>query len=76
VSDLLVALLATAVYGLIAWVNWQAALSRLSVGSFVDVLGYRLPIWPSYFLAPAGFLLAALVTLLRAVQAGRRAVAP
>lgn len=75
-SDLLVALLASAVYVLIAWVNWRAGLSRWAVGSFVDVLGHRIPIWPTYFLAPVGFLLAALVTLLRAVQSARRLVAP
>lgn len=71
VSDLLVALLATTLYGLIAWVGWQAAVSRWAIGAFVDVLGYRLPIWPTYFLPPAGFLLAAMVTLLRALQVAR-----
>lgn len=72
-SDLFVALLATALYLVIAWVGWQAAMSRWSIGAFVDVLGYRVPIWPTYFLPPVGFLLAAMVTLLRAVQTVRGA---
>ncbi len=70
-SDLFVALLATALYLVIAWVGWQAAMSRWNIGAFVDVLGYRLPIWPTYFLPPAGFLLAAMMTLLRALQSAR-----
>jgi TRAP-type C4-dicarboxylate transport system permease small subunit len=72
-SDVFVALLATALYLVIAWVGSQAAISRWNIGAFVDVLGYRLPIWPTYFLPPAGFLLAAMVTLLRAVQTVRGA---
>jgi TRAP-type C4-dicarboxylate transport system permease small subunit len=74
VSDLFVALLATALYLVIAWVGWQAAMSRWNIGAFVDVLGYRLPIWPTYFLPPVGFLLAAMMTLLRAVQSAREAI--
>jgi TRAP-type C4-dicarboxylate transport system permease small subunit len=66
-SDIAVAVLATAIYLAIAWVTFEAALSYWRSGSFVDVLGRRLPVWPSYFLPPAGFLLAAFVTLLRAV---------
>lgn len=68
ISDVLVALLSTLVYGTIAWVTLGTALQNLSVGSFVDVLGYRVPVWPSYFFPPLGFLLAALVTLLRGAQ--------
>ncbi len=71
ISDVLVALLACAIYGVIAWVTWETALKNFAIGSFVDVLGYRVPIWPTYFLPPLGFVLAAMVTLLRAVQAVR-----
>lgn len=69
--DVLVALLACAIYAAIAWVTWQTALKNFAIGSFVDVLGYRVPIWPTYFLPPVGFVLAALVTLLRAVLSVR-----
>jgi TRAP-type C4-dicarboxylate transport system permease small subunit len=71
VSDALVALLATVIYAAIAWVTWAEALKAFGTGSFVDVLGRRVPVWPTYFLPPAGFLLAALVTLLRVVSALR-----
>ena len=73
-ADLFVALLATALYLVITWVGWQAAMSRWHIGAFVDVLGYRLPIWPTYFLPPVGFFLAGMMTLLRAVQTVRDAI--
>lgn len=73
-SDLFVALLATALYLVIAWVGWRAAMSRWHIGAFVDVLGYRLPIWPTYFLPPVGFFLAGMMTLLRTVQTARDAM--
>lgn len=65
-SDRLVALLSSLVYGTIAWVTWSDAVRALRVGSFVDVLGHAVPMWPTAFLPPAGFVLACLVTLLRA----------
>lgn len=71
VSDLLVALIASVIYAAIAWVTLQSALSEWRVGSFVDVLGREVPVWPTYFLPPAGFCLAALVTLLRAAHSVR-----
>lgn len=68
-SDILVTLLATVIYGAIAWVTWADAVKNWRIGSFVDVLGYPVPVWPTYFLPPAGFVLAAAVTLLRTVRA-------
>lgn len=67
-SDGLVAVLSTGVYAAIAWVTLGVALKNYDVGSFVEVLGHRLPIWPTYALPPLGFALAALVTAHRAVQ--------
>jgi TRAP-type C4-dicarboxylate transport system permease small subunit len=72
-SDAVVALLAAVIYAAIAWVTWAEALRAFNTGSFVDVLGRRVPVWPTYFLPPLGFLLAALVTLLRAVTSLRPA---
>ncbi len=64
----LVALLASVIYAAISWVTWGDAIKNWQVGSFVDVLGHQLPVWPSYFLPPIGFFLAAGVTLLRSVK--------
>lgn len=71
VSDVATALLATVIYVAIAWVTWGDALANWRTGSFVDVLGREIPVWPTYFLPPAGFLLAGAVTLLRAVRTVR-----
>lgn len=68
ISDTLVALLATVVYAAIAWLSWVVAVKNWHIGSFVDVLGHEIAVWPTYFLPPAGFALAALITALRAVQ--------
>ncbi len=67
-SNLLVALIACGIYAAIAWVTWGVFVKNFSVGSFVDVLGHRLPIWPSYALPPAGFALASLMTAFRALR--------
>ncbi len=73
-SDVLVALIACAIYAAIAWVTWGDFTKKYAVGSFVDVLGRRLPIWPTYILPPVGFALASAVTLMRAIRtAGGRA---
>jgi hypothetical protein len=45
-------------------------MGRIAIPEMVRA-GYRLPIWPTYFLPPVGFLLAAMMTLLRAVQSAR-----
>ncbi|MDH3264251.1 MAG: TRAP transporter small permease [Paracoccaceae bacterium] len=73
VSDTAVAALAAVIYAAIAWVTWADAVKNWRIGSFVDVLGREVPVWPTYFLPPAGFLLAAAVTALRAVQVARGA---
>lgn len=75
-SDRLVAALSTIVYGSIAIVTWSDALRAFRVGSFVDVLGYAVPMWPTYFLPPAGFLLASLVTLRRVFAPATGALRP
>ncbi len=74
-NELLVAILAAVVYGGIAWVTVETALDNWKVGSFVDVLGYRVAVWPTYFLPTTGFALAGLICLFRAasITAGRPA---
>lgn len=68
VSDFTVAVIAVLIYAALAWVTWADAVKAWRVGSFVDVLGYRLPIWPTYFLPPVGFALAALVMVMRGLS--------
>jgi len=65
VSELAVSLLAAAVYFVLADVTWADALKNWRTGTFVDVLGNQIAVWPTYFLPPAGFALAGAVTVLR-----------
>ncbi|RMD94300.1 MAG: TRAP transporter small permease, partial [Alphaproteobacteria bacterium] len=72
-SELAVAALTLAIYLALAWVSWEHALKQWGVGAFVDVLGRRVIVWPTFFLPAAGFFLAALVVAQRilALLAGR-----
>ncbi len=45
-----------------------ARCSHFEVGTFVEFTDYKMPVWHSYFLPPLGFVLAALVCLLKAVE--------
>jgi TRAP-type C4-dicarboxylate transport system permease small subunit len=67
VSEFVVSLLAAAVYLLLAEVTLADALKNWRIGAFVDVLGHQVAVWPTYFMPPAGFALAGVVTLLRTV---------
>ena len=68
-SDIAVGLLTTAVYATLTWVTYRTAASNYASGTFVDVLGARWPVWPSYFLPVAGFALGTVLALLRMVEA-------
>jgi TRAP-type C4-dicarboxylate transport system permease small subunit len=68
VSDVLVALFSALVYGVLAWTTARSALRHFEVGTYVEFTDYRMPVWHSYFLPPLGFVLAASVCLLKAVE--------
>lgn len=66
-SDAVVLLLAAAAYGLLAWTNWTKAFSETRSGTLVEIATYKMPVWHSYYFAPAGFTLAAFCCLMLAV---------
>jgi TRAP-type C4-dicarboxylate transport system permease small subunit len=68
VSDVLVALLSALVYFMLAWATARSALQHFTLGTFVEFADYRLPIWHSFFLPPLGFVLAAFICLLKAIE--------
>jgi TRAP-type C4-dicarboxylate transport system permease small subunit len=68
VSDIFVALFSAMVYGVLAWTTARSALQHFDVGTYVQFMNYRMPVWHSYFLPPLGFVLAALICLLKAVE--------
>ncbi|OSQ52652.1 C4-dicarboxylate ABC transporter substrate-binding protein [Marivita geojedonensis] len=67
-SEKLVALISTAIYGMLAWVTFEASLKTFAAGTFVLAQNIPIPTWPAYFLPPLGFFLAAVVTALRLVE--------
>jgi TRAP-type C4-dicarboxylate transport system permease small subunit len=67
ISDLLVALFACVVYVVLVYTTWGIAIRSFRTGSSVIVLNFLLPVWPTYFLPPVGFALAAAITAVRAV---------
>lgn len=72
-SDKLVALISTLIYGALAWVTSVDALKAFAAGTFVLAQSVPIPTWPAYFLPPLGFALAAAVTLGRLLGAGQGA---
>ena len=76
ISDVLVSLLVTCVYAVLAYTTWRMALREWATGTYVLALETRVPVWPTYFLPPLGFGLAAFATLLRAAtQASGKPIA-
>jgi TRAP-type C4-dicarboxylate transport system permease small subunit len=68
VSDVLVALVACSIYAVLVYTTWGIAMRSFRTGSSVIVLNFLLPVWPTYFLPPAGFALATGVTAIRAAM--------
>lgn len=67
-SDIFVALLSALIYGVLAWTTARSALRHFEVGTFVEFVDYKMPVWHSHFLPPLGFILAAAICLLKAVE--------
>ena len=66
-SDILVLLIAAIVYALLAWTNWDKALSETRVGTLVEIATYKMPVWHSFWFAAVGFTVATFVSALLAV---------
>jgi TRAP-type C4-dicarboxylate transport system permease small subunit len=60
-----VALISALVYGALTWFTWTAAVKNWETGTYDLIHDIYLPLWPGYFLLPAGFAVATLVALLR-----------
>lgn len=64
-SDVLVSLLSTGIYVVLAVATWGKAMEQYAIGSYVMSLNFPMPVWPTYFVLPAAFALAALVCVVR-----------
>ena len=65
VNDAFVGLLTGGVYLMLTYTTWLVAMREFQAHSFVVSLSVAIPIWPSYFILPVGFALAALVSIYR-----------
>jgi TRAP-type C4-dicarboxylate transport system permease small subunit len=67
--DFVVAALGAGIYGLIANASFEKAMREASVGTFVELVRFQMPVWHSFFIVPVGLGIAALVCALLAVTA-------
>ena len=63
-SDALVMVVATVIYGLLAWTNWDKAMSETRVGTLVEIATWKMPVWHSFWFPAIGFTFAALIAAL------------
>ncbi|WP_416139335.1 TRAP transporter small permease [Halomonas sp. HK25] len=64
-SDVLVSLLSAIVYAVLMVATWGKAMEQFAIGSYVMALNFPMPVWPTYFVLPVSFCLAAIVCLVR-----------
>lgn len=67
-TDVIVALVAAAIYGVLTWATWDSAMSNLTRGTFLLLGETRFYTWPSYWVPMAGFALAGTACLIRAMD--------
>lgn len=65
IDEIFVALVTSGVYAVLTYTTWLVAMREFAARSFVISLSTVIPVWPSYFVLPVAFALAALVTLYR-----------
>ncbi|MCR6670209.1 TRAP transporter small permease [Devosia ginsengisoli] len=68
INEIFVALVTAGVYAMLTYTTWLVAMREFSARSFVISLSVAIPVWPSYFVLPIGFGLAAVVTLYRGLM--------
>jgi len=70
IADLVVAVASLAIFAFLAYSGLIEALEEFKTGSYVMSLSVAIPVWISYFFAPVGFAIAALLVLVRAIFLG------
>ena len=68
INEIFVAVVTAGVYAMLTYTTWLVAMREFSARSFVISLSVAIPVWPSYFVLPVGFGLAAVVTLYRGLM--------
>jgi TRAP-type C4-dicarboxylate transport system permease small subunit len=63
--DVLVSVLSAGIYLILTIATWNKAIEQYDIGSYVMSLSFPMPVWPTYFILPISFALAALVSIVR-----------
>lgn len=63
--DIGVSILSTMIYAVLTLSTWEKAIEQYNIGSYVMSLNFPMPVWPTYFILPISFGLAALVSIVR-----------
>ncbi len=67
-SDVVVALIAAGIYGVLTWATWGNAMSNYTRGTFLLLGETRFYTWPSYGVPVLGFALAGVACLIRGID--------
>jgi TRAP-type C4-dicarboxylate transport system permease small subunit len=67
-QDILIAVFSLLLYVAFTWATWDKAIDQYNIGAYVTTLNQRLPVWPTYFVLPLAFGLAAFVCTVRILQ--------
>ncbi len=65
VVDVLVSVLSAGIYVVLTIATWNKAMEQYDIGSYVMSLSFPMPVWPTYFILPISFGLAAVVSVVR-----------
>ena len=68
--------LCSAAYTVLAYTTFTTAMREFGVRSFVISLNVALPIWPSYFILPVAFALAAIISAIKIYLTFTEAASP
>jgi TRAP-type C4-dicarboxylate transport system permease small subunit len=67
INEIFVALVTGGAYLALTYTTWTVAMREFTARSYVISLSVAIPVWPTYFILPAAFALAALVALYRGI---------
>lgn len=56
-------LYSAAVFMLMTYTSWLQAETKRAAGSYIMELGFKVPVWPGYYLLPIGFSIVTMVLL-------------
>ncbi|HZK24977.1 MAG TPA: TRAP transporter small permease subunit [Oscillospiraceae bacterium] len=65
VVDVLVSVLSAGIYVVLTIATWSKAIEQYEIGSYVMSLSFPMPVWPTYFILPIAFGMAAMVSIVR-----------